>query len=112
MMQANILAYLNFILGVLCMFAFIPVQTWFYRRDREKKGGRGRPEARFITSLVFVSGFPISLLWFAFTSSGNVSYWSPIVAGGLLVFYDPLLGDNLTIVFLATQTRMRLRPSS
>lgn len=84
-------AYLNFVPGVLIMFAFIPIQTWFYRRDREKNGGKGRPEARFITSLVFVWGFPISLLWFAFTSDGTVSYWSPIVAGGFLGFCDPLL---------------------
>ena len=75
----------------MAMFCFIPVQTWFYRRDRMKNGGKGRPEARFITSLVFVWGFPISLLWFAFTSDGKTSYWSPIVAGGFLGFCDPLL---------------------
>lgn len=73
------------------MFAFIPVQTWFYKRDRKNNGGVGRPEARFLTSLLFVWGFPISLLWFAFTSDGSVSYWSPVVAGGLLGFCDPLL---------------------
>lgn len=85
------LTYLNFVVGVACMFCFIPVQTWFFRRDRERNGGVVRPEARFITSLVFVWGFPISLLWFAFTSDGSVSYWSPIVAGGFLGFCDPLL---------------------
>ncbi|KAF1350249.1 major facilitator superfamily domain-containing protein [Delphinella strobiligena] len=85
------LTYLNFVVGVICMFCFIPVQTWFFRRDRERNGGVVRPEARFITSLVFVWGFPISLLWFAFTSDGTVSYWSPIVAGGFLGFCDPLL---------------------
>lgn len=85
------LTYLNFVVGVLVMFAFVPVQTWFYRRDRERNGGKGRPEARFITSLVFVWGFPISLLWFAFTSNGDTNYWSPIVAGGFLGFCDPLL---------------------
>ncbi|KAL1297979.1 hypothetical protein AAFC00_006486 [Neodothiora populina] len=85
------LTYLNFVPGVLCMFLFVPVQTWFFRRDRLRNGGKGRPEARFITSLVFVWGFPISLLWFAFTSDGTTSYWSPIVAGGFLGFCDPLL---------------------
>ena len=73
------------------MFCFVPFQTWLFRRDRLKNGGTGRPEARFLTSLVCVWGFPISLFWFAFTSSGNVSFWSPVVAGGLLGFCDPLL---------------------
>jgi len=84
------LTYLNFVVGVLVMFCFVPVQTWFYARDR-KIHGINRPEARFLTSLVFVWGFPISLFWFAFTDDGNYSYWSPVVAGGLLGFSDPLL---------------------
>jgi hypothetical protein len=72
------------------MFCFVPVQTWFYARDR-KNHGHNRPEARFLTSLVLVWFFPITLLWFAFTSDGNTSYWSPIVAGAVLGFADPLL---------------------
>ncbi|KAA8577059.1 hypothetical protein EYC84_007069 [Monilinia fructicola] len=84
------LTYLNFVVGVVVMFLFIPVQTWLYARDR-KKHGINRPEARFITSLVTVWLFPITLLWFAFTSDGSVSYWSPVVAGGVLGFADPLL---------------------
>lgn len=84
------LTYLNFVVGVVVMFCFVPVQTWFYARDR-KKHGINRPEARFITSLVIVWLFPITLLWFAFTSDGSVSYWSPVVAGGVLGFADPLL---------------------
>lgn len=78
-------------LGVTITFLFVPVQTWFYRRDKAKRGGQGRPEARFLTSLVCVWLFPISLFWFAFTSDGSVSYWSPIVAGAVLGFADPLL---------------------
>ncbi|KAI1106969.1 MFS general substrate transporter [Jackrogersella minutella] len=85
------LTYLNFVVGVTVMFAFVPVQTWFYKRDRKRNGGIGRPEARFLTSLLFVWGFPISLLWFAFTCDGSVSFWSPVVAGGVLGFCDPLL---------------------
>ncbi|RAL63001.1 hypothetical protein DID88_004087 [Monilinia fructigena] len=84
------LTYLNFVVGVVVMFLFVPVQTWFYSRDR-KKHGINRPEARFITSLVTVWLFPITLLWFAFTSDGSASYWSPVVAGGVLGFADPLL---------------------
>ncbi|KAI2771550.1 MFS general substrate transporter [Daldinia loculata] len=85
------LTYLNFVVSVTIMFAFVPVQTWFYKRDRMRNGGIGRPEARFLTSLLFVWGFPISLLWFAFTCDGSVSFWSPVIAGGLLGFCDPLL---------------------
>ncbi|KAI2624331.1 MFS general substrate transporter [Hypoxylon sp. NC1633] len=85
------LTYLNFVVAVTVMFAFVPVQTWLYTRDRKKNGGVGRPEARFLSSLLFVWGFPISLLWFAFTCDGSVSFWSPVIAGGLLGFCDPLL---------------------
>ncbi|KAF4309850.1 putative vitamin b6 transporter bsu1 protein [Botryosphaeria dothidea] len=84
------LTYLNFVVGVTIMFIFLPVQTYFYKRDRERRGA-GRPEARFLTSLVTVWGFPISLFWFAFTSDGNTSFWSPVVAGGVLGFSDTLL---------------------
>ena len=73
------------------MFAFIPVQTYLFKRDRLKRGGVGRPEARFLTSLVTVWGFPISLFWLAFTSNGKTNYWSPIIAGTLLGFSDPVL---------------------
>ncbi|KAK0102994.1 hypothetical protein ONS95_000822 [Cadophora gregata] len=64
------LTYLNFVVGVLIMFCFIPVQTWFYTRDR-KKHGTNRPEAQFLVSLVTVWLFPVTLLWFAFTSDGK-----------------------------------------
>jgi hypothetical protein len=72
------------------MFCFVPVQTYLYKRDREKRGVN-RPEARFLTSLVTVWLFPVSLFWFAFTSSGKTSFWSPVVAGAVLGFCDPLL---------------------
>lgn len=85
------LTYLNFCVGVTVTFLFMPVQTYLYKRDRERHGGRNRPEARFITSLATVWLFPISLFWFAFTSNGKTSFWSPVVAGGVLGFADPLL---------------------
>jgi hypothetical protein len=53
------------------MFCVVPLQTYLYRRDRLKHG-TNRPEARFLTSLVGVWGFPVSLLWFAFTDDGYV----------------------------------------
>ena len=73
------------------MFFFMPVQTYLFKRDRLNHGGQSRPEARFLTSLVTVWLFPISLFWFAFTSNGKTSFWSPVVAGGVLGFADPLL---------------------
>src|SRR6202035_3029419 len=96
------LTYLNFVVGVLCMFAYQPIQDWLYRRgpprptpltlaDAAKRGGHSRPEARFLTSLVTVWLFPVSLFWFAFTSSGSVSWVSPLFAGGVLGFCDPIL---------------------
>lgn len=84
------LTYLNFVVGVTVMFCFMPVQTYLYKRDRERRGVN-RPEARFLTSLVTVWLFPVSLFWFAFTSDGKTSFWSPVVAGAVLGFCDPLL---------------------
>ncbi|CDK24868.1 unnamed protein product [Kuraishia capsulata CBS 1993] len=89
------LTFLNFIVGVLIMFSLVPIQTYLYKRDRLRNGGIPRPEARFLISLVSVWGFPISLLWFGFTSDGNTSYWSPIIAGTLLGIVDPLLWLNM-----------------
>lgn len=84
------LTYLNFVVGVVAMFLYVPIQTRLYARDRRITKIR-RPEARFISCLVFVWLFPISFLWFAFTCDGNVSYWSPIIAGTVLAFVDPLV---------------------
>lgn len=42
-------------------------------------------------ALVVVWLFPTSLLWLAFTSDGTISYWSPIMAGTVLGFVDPLM---------------------
>jgi len=64
------LTYLNFCVGVTVTFLFVPVQTYLFKKDRLKHG-RLRPEARFLTSLVCVWLFPISLFWFAWTSDGK-----------------------------------------
>lgn len=77
------LTFLNKIAGVLVMVAITPIQTWLFARDH-KLHGHGRPEARFLLSLGIVWLFPISLFWFAFTSDGNISFWSPLVAGTVL----------------------------
>ncbi|KAF8342979.1 putative vitamin B6 transporter [Cantharellus anzutake] len=92
------LTFLSLGAGVVIMLVFLaPVQTWLVQRDRRKNGGKTRPEARFLLSLVTVWGFPISMFWFAWTSApglGHTSYWSPICAGNrvaLLGIVNPLL---------------------
>jgi hypothetical protein len=84
------LTYLNFVVGAFTVCLFLPVQTYWFKKDRLKHG-HARPEARFLTSLVTVWLFPIPLLWFAFTCDGKTNYWSPVVAGAVLGFCDPLL---------------------
>lgn len=55
--------------GVTVTFLFVPVQTYLFTRYRLKHGHM--PEARFLTSLVTVWLFPVSLFWFAWTCDGR-----------------------------------------
>jgi len=73
------------------MFCLFPIQTYLYQRDRKKNGGVGRPEARFLTSLYAVWVLPAALFWFAYTSNGQSSIWSPIIAGTFIGIVNPLL---------------------
>lgn len=84
------LTYLNVLPGVTFIFLYAPIQTYFFKRDRIRHG-MARPEARFLVLLYVIWLFPASLFWFAFTSSGNVSFWCPLVAGAVATFVDPLL---------------------
>ncbi|WBW71871.1 plasma membrane pyridoxal family transmembrane transporter [Schizosaccharomyces osmophilus] len=83
--------FLNFLVGVTIVVMMQPIQDWLYRRDKKKNGGIDRPEARFLISLVTVWFFPLGLFWFAFTSSGNISWVSPLIAGGFIAVGDPQL---------------------
>lgn len=76
------------------MVLLTPVQTWLFSRDHERNG-HSRPEARFLLSLAVVWLFPISLLWFAFTCDGKTSYWSPLVAGGVLGFVEAVISLSM-----------------
>ncbi|ORY85524.1 MFS multidrug transporter-like protein [Protomyces lactucae-debilis] len=91
------LTYLNFAVGAAVMFCIVPIQTWLYKRDKQRNGGTGRPEARLLLNLVTIWLFPGALFWFAFTSSGNVNYWSPIVAGAVA-------GTSNTMLYLSILT--------
>lgn len=55
--------------GVTVTFLFVPFQTYLFTRYRLKHGHK--PEARFLTSLVCVWLFPVSLFWFAWTCDGK-----------------------------------------
>ncbi|KAI0283386.1 major facilitator superfamily domain-containing protein [Russula aff. rugulosa BPL654] len=44
------------------------------------------PEARLEVTLVAAPLFAISFFWFGWTSYPSISYWSPLMAGGLLGF--------------------------
>ncbi|EPY53090.1 membrane transporter [Schizosaccharomyces cryophilus OY26] len=83
--------FLNFLVGVTIVVMMQPIQDWLYRRDKKRNGGVDRPEARFLISLVTVWFFPLGLFWFAFTSSGNISWVSPLIAGGVIAVGDPQL---------------------
>jgi hypothetical protein len=87
------------------MFCIFPIQNSVYQRDRQIHGGYGRPEAHFYTSLFMVWLFPICLFWFAFTSNGQTSYWSPIIAG-------TLLGVGVPHIWLAMMNYIAGKPHS
>jgi len=73
------------------MWFALPAQSYFYHDRVWKKYYGFFPEARFIISLCTVWLIPLSLFWFAYSCGGEISYWHPIVAGGVLGFADPLL---------------------
>lgn len=85
------LTFLNTVAGVLIAFCLTPIQTWLFKRDVSRRDGERRPEARFLMNLVTVWGFPLGLLWFAFTIKPTISPWSSIVAGGVFDIADPIL---------------------
>ena len=40
------LTYLNFVVGVLCMFAYQPIQDWLYRRGTPPQPNPTQPKRR------------------------------------------------------------------
>jgi len=88
---ATELTYLCFAVGVIIVFAYYPVQNWLFKRDMRKNGGRPRPEARFLTSLVTIWGFVVGLFWAGGTSENTTtSFWSPVIAFTVVGIADPL----------------------
>ncbi|KAH9968846.1 major facilitator superfamily domain-containing protein [Russula dissimulans] len=52
------------------------------------------PEARLETTLLAAPLFAISFFWFGWTSYPSISFWSPLVAGGLM-------GFSIFLIFLS-----------
>ena len=74
-------------LGIMVGITFGPVtnlwQERYYQKQIAKVGGKNIPEARIQLSQVAAVTFPISLFWFAWTTSNSVHWIAPILASGL-----------------------------
>ncbi|PWN30299.1 MFS general substrate transporter [Jaminaea rosea] len=75
-----------FIGGVIAVVIFMTVFNPRYVKlmKAQPKGGRVPPEERLLPVMVAAPALVISLFWFAWTSYPSISYWSPMLAGGLL----------------------------
>ena len=67
-----------------------PIQNWLYRRSaRFTDTGKPRPEARLYTACFSVWMLPISIFWFAFTSTHpSISYQVPMWSGFLFGYAE------------------------
>ncbi|WFD31945.1 hypothetical protein MSPP1_002987 [Malassezia sp. CBS 17886] len=89
------LAFLGYFVGsvagaVYAMFIDNPA----YNRAVDKLGKQPPPEIRLRPALLGAPLLVISLFWFAWTSFPSVSFWNPIVAGGLF-------GMSMYLIFLS-----------
>lgn len=93
------LTFLGFFVGTVMSAAFcLAVDQRLYLKEAEKKNVVVlRPERRLFTSMIGAPCLVISLFWFAWTSFPSVSYWSPLVAGGMF-------GFGLFLIFLSLMT--------
>lgn len=75
--------------GGIVAVATQPIQNWLYRRSaRFTESGKPRPEARLYTACFAVWIMLISIFWFAFTCSLNVSYQVPMWSGFLFGYAE------------------------
>ena len=74
-------------LGIMVGITFGPVtnlwQERYYQKQVVKAGGKNIPEARIQLSQLAAVTFPVSLFWFAWTTSKSVHWIAPILASGL-----------------------------
>jgi hypothetical protein len=75
--------------GGIVAVATQPIQNWLYRRSAHStKSGKPRPEARLYTACFGVWVMMISIFWFAFTCSLEVSYQVPMWSGFLFGYAE------------------------
>lgn len=93
------LTFLGFFVGcVMAGLYCIVVDQPQYVRGMEKNGGKPlAPEVRLRPCMLGAVLLTVSLFWFAWTSYDWISFWSPLVAGGLF-------GAGLFFIFMSLFT--------
>ncbi|EPQ31590.1 uncharacterized protein PFL1_00923 [Pseudozyma flocculosa PF-1] len=78
------LAFIGIIVGFLIGFALYAVQEkWYARAGRRRSSGEPSPEDRILWGLPGGVLFPVSLLFFAWTSFPPVPWIVPVIAGAI-----------------------------
>lgn len=93
------LTFLGFFVGCFlsALYCIFVDQTLYLKTIKAKNVIMLPAERRLMTSMIGAPFLTISLFWFAWTSFSSVSYWSPLVAGGMF-------GAGLFFIFLSLMT--------
>lgn len=93
------LTFLGFFVGcVLAGLFCVVVDQRMYVKEMARNGGKPlAPEVRLRPCMLGSVLLTVSLFWFAWTSYESISYWSPLVAGGMF-------GSGLFFIFLSLFT--------
>ena len=93
------LTFLGFFVGCLLSGLYcITVDQQMYVKGMAKNGGKPlAPEVRLRPCMLGSVLLTVSLFWFAWTSYDWISFWSPLVAGGMF-------GSGLFFIFLSLFT--------
>ncbi|CAE6429581.1 unnamed protein product, partial [Rhizoctonia solani] len=77
----NGLAFLGIGIGIFISVVLAGVENRRYLRAVQKHGGHAPPEERLVSSFYSAILFPISLIWFAWTTYPSVHWIVPILSG-------------------------------
>ncbi|CAE6432145.1 unnamed protein product [Rhizoctonia solani] len=77
----NGLAFLGIGIGIFVSVVLAGVENRRYLRAVQKHGGHAPPEERLVSSFYSAILFPISLIWFAWTTYPSVHWIVPILSG-------------------------------
>ncbi|WFD20802.1 hypothetical protein MCAP1_003056 [Malassezia caprae] len=93
------LTFLGFFVGCLLAGLYcITVDQQMYVKGMERNGGKPlAPEVRLRPCMLGSVLLTVSLFWFAWTSFDFISFWSPLVAGGMF-------GSGLFFIFMSLFT--------